>query len=119
MIRVDKLFIYLKAGWVRRYIKGLDDHWADLVDKYLGLDITNRTLLLERGSEHPKLKAIIEENLPCLSTIFESYKIVQKEFQENREGDDGRWENSPVFFNPIITRNVFPNLVRKFSEYKN
>ena len=70
----------------------------------LGLSIENRKILLERGSEHPKLNELTQKKYISISAIFQSFKIVQKEFQENREGNDGRWESSPVFYNPTITK---------------
>ena len=31
MIKIEDFFYSLKAGWIRRYIKGLDDHWTAML----------------------------------------------------------------------------------------
>ena len=69
MIKVEDFFVALKLGWVRRYVRGLDDNWADL-DIKLNLDTTNRVLLLDRASEHPSFVHIVNGKIPCISAIF-------------------------------------------------
>ena len=46
MIKVEDFFYSLKAGWIRRYIKGLVDHGADMLDILLEITPTLRGLLL-------------------------------------------------------------------------
>merc|ERR1711984_57579 len=40
MIRISHFFQALKTSWVKRYINGINDHWADLVDTMLNLEPT-------------------------------------------------------------------------------
>ena len=51
-IDARSFFLSLKISWVKRYAAdALDDHWADLIDLKLGVDRTNRTQVLDWGTE--------------------------------------------------------------------
>jgi hypothetical protein len=49
MINVKDFFNSLKNSWIRRYVNGLDDHWADMLDEHLNCDITSGEFLLKIG----------------------------------------------------------------------
>ena len=100
MIKVEDFITALKAGWMRRYIRGIDDHWADILDNRLKLDQGTRITILDRGSEHPGFNDIIKEELPCLSGIIRAYKKVVGAFAEIKENNDTRWHHGSIFYNP-------------------
>ena len=61
MINLENFTTALKTSWVRRYaIDKLYDHWADLVDTHLGIDMEDRDKILEYGPE--KFLKIIQAN---------------------------------------------------------
>ncbi len=64
VIKIKDLFNSIKTSWIRRYIAGLDDHWADMLDKHLNCNIETRDYLLKLGAEHPKITKIIDLKLP-------------------------------------------------------
>ena len=74
MVNIRDFFHALKNNCVRRYIHGLDDHWADLLDEQLKCDIDSSDKLLKIGSEHPRVNKIIDLELPCISDFLKSYK---------------------------------------------
>ena len=37
MIKVKDFFLTLKTNWIKRYVNGINDHWADLMDTELSL----------------------------------------------------------------------------------
>ena len=55
MVNIKDFFHALKNNWVRRYIQGLDNHWADINKR-------------------------IDSELPSLSRFFKSYKILNNFF---------------------------------------
>ena len=47
MIHLEKFTASLKTSWVKRYtFDNLEDHWADLVDNNMGINIKDRDTLL-------------------------------------------------------------------------
>ena len=80
MVNIKDFFHALKNNWVRRYIQGLDDHWADMLDEQLNCDINSRDKLLKLGTEHPRINKRIDSEFPSLSSFFKSYKIFFKFF---------------------------------------
>ena len=108
MINVKDFFCALRNNWIRRYIQGLDDHWADLLDINLQCDQASRSNLLKMGAENPKLNTIIDKELPSLSNFLKAYKELNKIFTGNKEIEDNRWLNSSIFYNPTITKRKGP-----------
>ena len=108
MVNIKYFFHALRNNWVRRYVHGLDDHWADMLDEQLKCDIKSRDKLLKLGAEHPKINKIIDLELPCLSGFFKSYKKLNKTFYGNKEADDNRWSNGSIFYNPSILKQRGP-----------
>ena len=90
MIKIKDFFNSIKTSWIRRYIKGLDDHWADMLDDQLNCDCNSRSFLLKIGAEHLTIKRIIDIRLPSLSSFFVSYKNIIGYFNENKEAGDNR-----------------------------
>ena len=109
MINIKDLFHAHKNKWIRRYVQGLDYHWADLLDEHLKCDINSRDKLLRMGVEHPKINRIISLELPSLSGFFKSFKILNRTFNGNKEADNNRWINSSIFYNPTILRRKGPS----------
>ena len=109
MIKIKDFFLSLKAGWIRRYVKGLDDSWADMLDSILELNNTSRGQLLNMASEHPKIKEVIKAKLPGISSFMEAHQTICKKFQSHKEKEDGRWLNSSIFHNPAFTWDKFTN----------
>ena len=56
MIKLNHFFQALKTSWIHRYINGINDHWADLIDMEFNLDTTNRINLAHIEADHPKIK---------------------------------------------------------------
>ena len=51
-IDARSFFLSLKVSWVKRYASdALDDHWADLIDLELGVDKSNKSQILNWGTE--------------------------------------------------------------------
>ena len=109
MVNIRDFFHGLKNNWIRRYIQGLDDHWADMLDEQLNCEINSRDKLLKMGAEHPKVNKIINSELPSLSSFFKSYKKLNKIFYGNKEADDNRWSSGSIFYNPSILRKKGPS----------
>ena len=109
MINVNDFFHSLRNSWIRRYVRGLDDHWADLLDEHLNCNINTREFILNIGAEHPKINKIIELKLPSLSSFLMSYKKIIVAFNGIKEARDNRWINSSIFYNPTIQRRRGPS----------
>ena len=58
MIQIKEFFLALKVSWVHRYINGLEDHWADLINLKLDIRKQHQIEILNLGSEHPKINKI-------------------------------------------------------------
>ena len=59
MINLVNFISALKTSWIRRYvIDKLDDHWADLVDNHLGIEMEKQDRILDYGPE--KFNSIIK-----------------------------------------------------------
>ena len=41
MINLEDFFCSIKLGWIQRYVNGIKDHWADLIDLKLNLNYEN------------------------------------------------------------------------------
>ena len=108
MIKIKDFFNSIKTSWTRRYIVGLDDHWADILDEQLNCNTKNRENLLKLGAEHPKLNKIIGLQLPGVSGFIASYQRTNRAFYGCKEAGDNRWLNSPIFYNQTILRNTGP-----------
>ena len=62
MINLENFTTALKTIWVRRYaIDKLDDHWGDLLDTQMGIDMEGRDKILEYGPA--QFLKIIQKNL--------------------------------------------------------
>ena len=104
MIKLDHFFQALKTSWINRYINGLDDHWADLIDMELNLTPNTRNRLPHIGADHPKILKIINSKLQGIPQIFKAYRNVNLAFHKHKEVKDNRWTHRPLFYNPSITR---------------
>merc|ERR1712055_886428 len=100
MLKLRDFFDAIKINWIKRYVDGIDDHWADLLDQKLNLNINNRHYLLFLGAENPKINSIIKKDLPGISRFFISLKRLITAFYSNKEAADNRWINANVLFNP-------------------
>merc|ERR1712055_485052 len=100
MLKLRDFFDAIKINWIKRYVDGIDDHWADLLDQNLNLNINNRHNLLCLGAENPKINSIIKKDLPGISRFFISLKRLRTSFYSNKEAADNRWINANVLFNP-------------------
>ena len=109
MVNIKDFFHPLKNNWIRKYIHGLDDHWADLLDEQLKCDTNSRDKLLKMGAEHPRVNKIISSELPSLSGFFKSFKRLNKVFNGDKEAEDNRWISSSIFYNPTILRRKGPS----------
>ena len=110
MIKIKDFFNSIKTSWIRRYVNGLDDHWADMLDENLNCDINSRDYLLKMGAEHPKIKKIIDVQLPSLSSFIASYQRTNRAFYGCKEAGDNRWLNGSIFYNQTILRRTGPNI---------
>ena len=112
----------LKISWIRRYvIDKLDNHWADLVDIHLGIDIDKRDKILDYGPE--KFNSIIKAKLPGISSIFNAYKKVKTLFPTEPETMDNSWILQNIFNNTNFNRknpdnNTTVHLTPGFMEYR-
>ena len=104
MVNIKNFFQALRINWIRRYIHGLDDHWADMLDEQLKCDINSRDKLLKLGAEHPSINKIINLKLPCLSSFFEAYNRVNNIFCGDKNAYDNRWSNGSICYSPSILR---------------
>ena len=116
MIKIKDFFNSIKTSWIRRYIVGLDDHWADMLDEQLNCNTKTRDNLLQLGAEHPKLNKIVGLQLPGISGFIASYQRTNRAFHRCKEAGDNRWLNGPVFYNSIILRNTGP--IKKGPEFQ-
>merc|ERR1712055_1052406 len=100
MLQLRDFFDAIKINWIKRYVDGIDDHWADILDQNLNLSIDNRNNLLMLGAENPKINNIIKKDLPGISRFFIALKRLIQSFYSNKEAADNRWINANVLFNP-------------------
>ena len=100
MLQLRDFFDAIKINWIKQYVDGLDDHWADILDLNLNLNINNRATILTLGAENPKINRIIQAELPGLSRFFTSLKRIIQSFYSNKEAGDNRWINAPILYNP-------------------
>ena len=110
MIELKDFFSSIKIGWIHRYVNGIKDHWADLIDLKLNLNHENRSEILKFGSEHPNTNKIIKSEFPGISTFFCAFKRLKEAFWGHKEILDNRWENAPIFFNPNFARTIFKGI---------
>ena len=74
----------IKCSWVKRYcIDKLDAHWADMLDTFLKLTPDTRHTITQFGPE--RCNTIINEHIPCLSSIFSAYKTLKQHFPTGPE----------------------------------
>ena len=107
MFQLKDFFDIIQFSWIRWYVNGLDNHWADMLDENLNLNIKNRAILLTLGSENPKVNKVIHLELPGLSRFFISFKRIIESFYWNKSAEDNRWINFPIFYNPNFQRKEF------------
>ena len=81
-----------------------------MLDEQLKCDINSRDYLLKIGTDHPKIKKIIDLQLPSLSSIIASYQRINRAFHGHKEAGDNRWLNGSIFYNNSILRRTRPNL---------
>lgn len=104
MIKLNHFFQALKTSWINRYINGLDDHWADLIDMELNITPNNRAKLSHFGADHPKILKLTNSKLQGIPLIFKALRNVNMAIHRHKEVNDNRWTHGPIFYNPIITR---------------
>ena len=103
MINLVNFISALKTSWIRRYvIDKLDDHWADLVDNHLGINMMERDKILDYGPE--KFNTIIKARLLGISSIFQAYKKVKTLFPTEPESMDNSWLLQNAFYNGNFNR---------------
>ena len=84
MIKLDQFFQALKTSWISRYINGLDDHWADLIDMELNLIPNNRNKLPHLGADHPKILKLTNSKLTGIPLIFKDFRNVNMAFHRHK-----------------------------------
>ena len=77
-IDARSFFLCLKVSWVKRY--ALDDHWADLIDQELGVDKTNRSQILNWGTE--AFNDLVNSRLPCIHSFFNAWLLFKTSFYQ-------------------------------------
>merc|ERR1712055_913245 len=100
MLKLRDFFDAIKINWIKRYVDGIDDHWADLLDQELNLNSNNILDLLLMGAENPKINAIIKKDLPGILSFFGALKRLITAFYSNKEAADNRWINANLLYNP-------------------
>ena len=104
MIKISHFFQALKTSWVKRYINGINDHWADLVDTELNLEPATRIKLAHLGTDNPKIKQIINRKYQGISMFFQAFSNINHAFHKHKERNDNRWKHGPLFYNTSLTR---------------
>ena len=108
MINLENYTASLKTSWVRRYtVDKLDDHWADLVDNFMGINMEGKDTLL--GYRPEKFQKIIQAELPGISSIFKAYKKLKSLFPSDPES----MNNSSLVHNAFYST----NFTRKLLDY--
>lgn len=101
MFDAETFFNSLKISWVKRFcIDLIDDNWCDIVDKELNTNKLNRSNLAKWGSE--KFSAIINLNLPCISSFFKQWVKFKNLFHKRDPTTHNHLINSPLFYNPLF-----------------
>ena len=113
MIKLSHFFQALKTSWVKRYINGIDDHWADLIDSELNLEPTTRIKLAYSGADNPKIKQIINNKYQGISMFFQAFSNINHAFHRHKERNDNRWKHGPLFYNPSLTREEWKGKISK------
>ena len=85
MINIKEFFLAIKISWIHRYINGLDDHWADLIDLKLDIKREHHSEISKIGSEHPKINKLIKAELPGISQFFMPSKSKKRHFGDIRK----------------------------------
>ena len=102
-IRIRDFLMGIKISWVRRYTTlKYDDHWTDLLDSMLGVNLEDRHKILSWGNRAfdqvvSQGKIVISELIRCLASF-----IVK--FPSPVETNDNTWLLQPAFFNDNIRR---------------
>ena len=87
MIKLDDFTLAIKVAWIRRYaIQNTQDHWADILDKELGLTNDTSTEIFKFGPE--RFIKIIKLQIPAISGIMAAYKIFKHNFPNTIESKD-------------------------------
>ena len=93
MIKFNHFFQVLKTSWVHRYINGIEDHWADLIDIELNLNPTNRIKLAHLGADYPKITQLIKNNHQGISMFFQAFRNINQAFYRHKERNDNSWKH--------------------------
>ena len=103
MIRLEDFMQAIKVSWIKRYcIDQINDHWADMIDKYFQLTPDLRKTLLKFGPE--RFNKIIKDDIPVISNLFTAYKKFKHNHPTDPGTKDNTWLNQCAFYNLNITR---------------
>jgi hypothetical protein len=103
MVRLSDFTKAIRVSWIRRYsIECTDDHWADIIDQKLNLNINTRKEILKYGPE--RFNRIIKAKIPLISNFFQSYKLFKTHFPNTIISGDNSWLTQPVVYNLNFTR---------------
>ena len=70
---------------------------AKMIDTHFSLTPDNRHEILQFGPE--KFNKLIKLNIPCISSIFKSYKIFKHNFPTQPDTNDNSWLQQNIFYN--------------------
>ena len=100
LIRLEDFINAIKCSWVKRFfIDKLDDHWADLLDRFFNTLPDTRHTILHYGPE--RFNKLISLKIPGLSSIFSAFKTLKKQYPSTL---DNSWLLQPLFYNTNFTR---------------
>ena len=73
-----------------------------MIDNHFSLTPDTRHEILEFGPE--KFNNLIKLNIPCISSIFKSYKIFKNNFPTPPDTNDNSWLQQNIFYNNNFSR---------------
>ena len=112
-IDASSFFRSLKVSWIKRYATdGLDNHWADIIDRELEISKGRRMQILTWGTE--ALTCMINNKFPYIEGFFKAWVDFKTSYHFRPAKTHSYLLHSPVFFNPGILRNP---IVKDLSEY--
>ena len=94
MVRLADFTEAIRVSWIRRYaVECTDDHWADIIDQKLNLNINTRNEILKYGPE--RFNTIIKAKIPIISNLFQSYKLFKTHFPTPLRAETTAGSHSP------------------------
>jgi hypothetical protein len=103
-IRMDSYVKPIKTTWMKRYIDGTDDAWANQLDQRFGVEQNSREIVTMMGDK--KLLSCSKPEIRCLSEIIRAHAELTTKMVTDQSTKDNTWFQQPCFNNSSIKTKI-------------